>query len=192
MSTIETLEASRGASAAASSDSSLVSVASWPADLPEVRGLINEYVDWLAVAANTDPATVQPSLRGELATIDRYYSLPSGRMIVARVGREMVGTAGVHVLAPQVVELKRVYLRASARGRNLGRRLVEAAIREATRLGGRRLVLETSPEVMPVAYRIYLGRGFRPVPAYGRMGVDGVIGMELTLGGPAALRSVRG
>ncbi len=192
MTTIETLEAPRGHAAAVSPASSLVSVASWLADRPEVRGLINEYVDWLAVAADTDPAAVQPTLLGELATIDSYYSPPTGRMVVARVGDEMVGTAGVHVLAPEVVELKRVYLRTSARGRNLGRRLVDAAIREAERLGGRRLVLETSPEVMPAAYRIYLERGFRPIRPYGQIDVESVIGMELALGTLSTARSDRG
>jgi len=184
MTTIET--------AAASPASSLVLVASWAADLPEVRGLINGYVDWLAVAADTDPATVQPTLSSELATLDSCYAPPTDRMVGVRVGDEMVGTAGVHVRAHEVIELKRVYRRSSARGRNLGRRLVEAAIREAERLGGRRLILETSTAVMPAAYRIYLGCGFRPIPSYGHMDVECVIGMELTLGGLSAARSYRG
>jgi GNAT superfamily N-acetyltransferase len=162
------------------SPASVVSVASWPGDVPEVRARIEEYVDWLAAVAGTDPATEQPSLLDELAAIEDWYSPPNGRMVVARVGDTIVGTAGVHLLDPDTAELKRVYVDAAARGDNLGRRLVDAAISEARRLDASRLVLETAPELMPAAYRIYLERGFRPIPRYS-LELDGVVAMERSL-----------
>jgi len=171
---------------------SLVSVASWPADSAAVRTLVAEYVDWLATASGVDPAAVQPSLLTELEAIEQWYAPPNGRIVLARVGGTAVGIAGIHVLEPGVAELKRVYLRDSARGQNLGRRLVDAAVREARHLGARRLLLETSPEVMPAAYRIYLERGFRPVPRYSALDVDGVVAMERALGRFGAWRMPRG
>lgn len=161
---------------------SIVSVASWPADSADVRSLVNEYVEWLTAASGVDPAVVQPSLVAELEAIEQWYAPPNGRMVLARVDGAAAGIVGIHVLERGVAELKRVYLRPDARGQDLGRRMTEVAIRESRRLGAKRIVLETSPRVMPAAYRIYLERGFREIPHYSQMEVEGVIAMELRLG----------
>ena len=171
--------------------SSVVAPASWPADTADVRALIDEYVDWLAEASGVDPGGVQPSLLDELEAIEQWYSPPNGRIVLARLDGEAVGIAGVHRLSRRTAELKRVYLRGSARGQNLGRRIVDLSIREARRLGAKRMLLETSPEVMPTAYRIYLERGFRPTERYTELDVEGVIALELRLGLFSALRSAR-
>lgn len=171
--------------------SSIVSVASWPADTDDVRALAYEYIEWLADASGVDPGEVQPSLGNELEAIEQWYVPPNGRMVVARLDGAAVGIAGIRMLERGVAELKRVYLRSEARGQDLGRRMIDVSIRESRRLGARRIVLETSPEVMPAAYRIYLERGFRPVERYSSLDVDGVIAMELRLGLFSAWRSHR-
>jgi putative acetyltransferase len=170
-------------------NASIVSFARWPDDVAVVREMVEEYVAWLGEAAGVDPAAEQPSMREELDDLERWYTPPEGRMLVARRGMEIVGSAGVHLLDGETAELKRVYVRSSARGERLGRRLVDAAIREARRLGARRLVLETSPGVMPRAYRIYLERGFRPTERYSELEVPGVVAMERPLGLFPNLRS---
>ena len=170
---------------------SIVAPAIWPADSGDVRRLIHEYVEWLAAAVGVEPAEAQPSLLQELEAIEQWYAPPNGRMILARIDGMATGIAGVHMLERHLAELKRVYLRPGARGRDLGRRMTEAAIREARRLGAKRIVLETQPEVMPAAQRIYRERGFRPIPRYSEMEVEGVIAMELRLGLFASLRSHR-
>ncbi len=186
-----TAPASTGGYGPDDANASIVSMASWPSDSEDVRLLIREYVDWLAAASGVDPAVVQPSLLNELEAIEQWYSPPSGRMVLARIGGAAMGIVGIHVLERGAAELKRLYLRPEARGQDLGRRIVDLAIRESRRLGARRILLETSPEVMPAAYRIYLERGFRPVERYSSLDVDGVIAMELRLGLFSAWRSHR-
>lgn len=190
MTTIEPIVAAPSESEAVGN--SIVSVASWPADTADVRTLVDEYVDWLALASGVDPGAVQPSLLSELEAIEQWYAPPNGRMVLARIGGNAVGVVGIHMLERGVAEMKRVYLRSEARGQDLGRRMIDVSIREARRLGARRIVLETSPQVMPAAYRIYLERGFRPIPRYSQLDVEGVVAMELRLGLFASLRSRRG
>lgn len=161
--------------------SATIAAAAWPADTAEVRALIEEYVDWLSSAAGAHPADVQPGFLDEIAQLEQWYTPPSGRMVIARRRGEIVGTAGVHLLSPDDAELKRVYVRPSARGENLGRRLTDAAISAARELGAQRLLLETSPHFMPAAYRIYLERGFRPTASYSDLDYDGALPMERNL-----------
>jgi GNAT superfamily N-acetyltransferase len=166
-----------GASLQSGTDCSIV-VARWPDHSAVARELLAEYAGWLGRAACMDPELVQPDLPDELANLERWYTAPEGRMLLAEVDGQVVGLAGVHALRPGTAELKRVYLQPGARGRHLGRRLVEAAIVEARLLGFDCVILETSPKVMPVAYRLYLDVGFRPAARYSRLDLPGVVAME--------------
>src|ERR1039457_1484748 len=57
-------------------------------------------------------------------------------------------------------EVKRLWVRPGARGSGAGRGLVEAVEALARSAGKSSLVLDTAPDAMPAAYRLYLELGF--------------------------------
>ena len=75
---------------------------------------------------------------------------------------EIVGTVGLYRKSGTVVELRKMYLRKSARGKGHGKRLLEHGIAAARALGYRRIELETAA-VLIEAIDLYRKYGFEPV-----------------------------
>ena len=73
---------------------------------------------------------------------------------------EIIGTVGLFRISPSTCELRKMYLVRSARGRGLGRRLLEHALARATGLGFSRVVLETA-SVLKDAIALYERYGFQ-------------------------------
>jgi putative acetyltransferase len=71
----------------------------------------------------------------------------------------ILGTCGLMPIDPALVELQKMYLRADARGRGVGRHLLDEAVGWARSLGMRRIVLDTA-ETMVGAIRFYEKNGF--------------------------------
>ncbi len=86
-------------------------------------------------------------------------------LLVADPAGEVVGTAAVRLLEPGLGELKRMWLRPSRQGRGLGRRLMDACLDEARRLGCRALRLDTQAR-MEAAVHLYRAYGFSEIPRY--------------------------
>jgi GNAT superfamily N-acetyltransferase len=90
------------------------------------------------------------------------------------------GCAALRRVDDETCELKRLYVRESARGSGLGRQLAEAAIAEARRRGYRRMVLDTLPS-MTAARTLYTSLGFREIAAYRFNPIHGTTYFELEL-----------
>lgn len=73
----------------------------------------------------------------------------------------IIGSVGIYPIDDRVCELRKMYLIPSARGRGLGKRLLEHALCEARRLGFSRIELETS-SVLKEAIGLYRSFGFQP------------------------------
>jgi ribosomal protein S18 acetylase RimI-like enzyme len=100
----------------------------------------------------------------ELAGLPGNYAPPGGEMILARgpdTG-EFLGCVAVRSVpgAPGLCEMKRLYVRAAARGTGLGRTLALAAMAEGRRLGYARMCLDTLPS-LTAAQALYRALGFR-------------------------------
>ncbi|MBK7397587.1 MAG: GNAT family N-acetyltransferase [Myxococcales bacterium] len=99
------------------------------------------------------------------ATDDQLHALPGsyreagGRFWVAVEGDQLLGTCGVFPVADGDLELRKMYLDGAARGRGVGKLLLDEAVSFARSVGARRLVLDTVDE-MKQAIRFYEANGF--------------------------------
>ncbi len=82
---------------------------------------------------------------------------------VALAGGEVVGSVALRDLGDKELELKRMYLRPSHRGRGLGKRLLSIPLKWARANGATVIRLDTS-ERMEAARGLYEAHGFRRVP----------------------------
>lgn len=87
-----------------------------------------------------------------------------GAVLFARLGGAVVGTCALKQHAPGEYELTKMGVDPSAQGVGIGRRLIEAAIAEFERLGGRELFLETNTR-LESAIHLYERTGFEHQPA---------------------------
>lgn len=82
-----------------------------------------------------------------------------GTVLLAGLGGEPVGIGMVHLLAPSVAEIKRMYVRPSARGLRAGSRIIDGLIDHARERGATTILLDTV-RFMSDAQRLYGSRGF--------------------------------
>src|SRR5262249_22242160 len=84
----------------------------------------------------------------------------------AIVAGEPVGCGALRRIEPGVGEIKRMYVAPSARGRGVGRLILDGLEAEAARLGLHRILLETGPR-QPEAIALYCRAGYREIPLFG-------------------------
>ena len=117
----------------------------------------------------------------ELRELPAMYGPPSGCLLLAGRDDEWVGCCGLRRFSDEVCEMKRLYVRPSARGAALGRRLIERLLTAARSRGYRRMVLDTLEDMIP-AQALYRSFGFRPTKPYYFNPIRGASYMELDLG----------
>jgi putative acetyltransferase len=115
----------------------------------------------------------------EVAGLPGAYTPPAGRLLLA-TGAEPAGCVALRPLGGGICEMKRLYVRPTARGARLGRRLAETVIREARAIGYARMRLDTLPS-MKEAFALYQTLGFREIAPYYATPIVGTRFMELSL-----------
>ncbi len=133
--------------------------AATPHQWAEARRLVREY------AAGLDVDLSFQNFEQELEHFIVEYAAPAGAFLLAEDAGRYVACIGVRRFAAEIGEIKRLYVIPAARGRGLGRVLVERSISAARPLGYRSLLLDTLP-FMKEAQSLYLSLGFRPTSAY--------------------------
>ena len=141
-------------------------------DIPEVRGMLKEYVEWIGL----DLAFQE--IDAELAGLPGDYAPPRGALFVATDGARHLAMIALrpieatHARLPRVGpghgpvgEMKRLYVRPEARGRGLARQLIDRLCDEAKRLGYAELRLDTLP-MMGDAQALYEAYGFVDIAPY--------------------------
>lgn len=126
------------------------------ADGPRVReiifGVLREY--GLPVSPDETDA--------DLFDIEAHYTHLGGRFdVLVDSGGRILGSVALHPESDGEVELRKMYLEASARGCGYGRMLLEHALAEAARMGFRSIRLETAG-VLKEAIALYRSYGFEP------------------------------
>lgn len=135
-------------------------------DVELTRALFREYAESLGVDLSFQ------GFEEELA------ALPDGYDVLLLAGED--GCVGVRRFEAGVCEMKRLYVRPSARGSGLGRTLALAAVERARALGYRAMRLDTMP-MMESAQALYASLGFVEIPPYRHNPVAGTRFMELDL-----------
>ncbi len=94
-----------------------------------------------------------------------WMNPPNGRFLVADRDGRVVGCGGVQRVDASTVEIKRMWVDASARGIGLGKRLLARLEAEAVALGAERAVLDTN-RVLTEAIAMYTSAGYSPIERY--------------------------
>ena len=106
-----------------------------------------------------------------------YLDQQGGCLLAESEGRPLGFVAWRAVpesVAPAAWELKRLWVRPQGRGLKLGRALTQAVLDRAVAAGRTAVYLDTVPEAMGSAHRLYLELGFVPCAAYNDNPVDGL------------------
>jgi len=110
----------------------------------------------------------------ELAALPGPYAPPSGELLLAKRGDHVLGCIALKELEPDVVEIKRLFVRPRERGKGIARALVAAAIATARAQGAGEIKLDTLPG-MTEAIALYRSFGFMPIPPYGSHPYPGLL-----------------
>ncbi len=152
--------------------------ANTPAQYAAAHALIEEYAGEIGASMGADLCF--QSLAAELERLPAMYGPPTGCLLLAGGDREWVGCCALRRFSDEVCEMKRLYVKSSARGAHLGRRLAQRLAIAARTLGYRRMVLDTL-EPMIAARSLYRSLGFREIKPYYLNPMAGVSYMELDL-----------
>jgi len=96
-----------------------------------------------------------------------YYPAHGGAFLVLVDEGRIIGTGAIARFAPELAELKRLWLLQAYRGKGLGRRLVEGLLVFARWNDYRSVRLEVAtPELQQPAVGLYRRLGFRAIPPY--------------------------
>lgn len=126
--------------------------------------LFREYGNWIAgrlvseygfQLSQADAERHHVAFRAELPKL----TAPRGRLLLARLDDETVGVGALKPVDADTAEIKRMYVRPHARGRGIGRALLERLVDDARAEGYALLRLETMV-FMTGAHALYRSLGF--------------------------------
>jgi putative acetyltransferase len=117
-----------------------------------VFGILTEY------GLNPDPKVTD----FDLGDIQANYTNRNGCFdLLENDQGNIVATIGLYNIDDKIVELRKMYLLKSERGKGFGKLLMEHAIDKARKLGYKKIILETA-SVLKEAIQLYKNYGFQP------------------------------
>lgn len=122
-----------------------------------------------------------PSFDQELRQIAQLYKRPKGCLLLV-FSEELgfIGCGGFKLLEPGICELKRMYLRETARGLGAGRGLLQELMHKAKEYGYHSMRLDTLPK-MKQAIHLYEMEGFQLIEPFYHNPVENVLFFEKNL-----------
>jgi len=122
----------------------------------EARELIREL--------DTEIATLYPGLPINGIEVAEFEKA-GGYFVIARAADYTVGCGAFRPVGEQCAEIKRMFVRASARRRGIARQILRHLEEEVRRRGFRSIVLETG-RANSEALALYEAEGYFPIPAF--------------------------
>jgi ribosomal protein S18 acetylase RimI-like enzyme/SAM-dependent methyltransferase len=145
-----------------------------PGDMSDVRFLIREYVNSMALDLSFQ------GLDEELENLPGKYAEPEGAIIVAVAEDALCGCIAMKKLGEGICEMKRLYVGGTHKGKGIGKELVRRIIEEARGKGYRVMRLDTLSTMKP-ALALYREFGFREIASYVYNPIEGAVFMEKDL-----------
>jgi GNAT superfamily N-acetyltransferase len=148
-----------------------------PGHIAEIRSLFREYRLFL----NADLQFQQ--FDTELSNLPGKYGPPDGTLLLAVDGASSLGCGAIRRLGPsadRTCEMKRLYVRAQARGSGIGRLIAESLTREARKMGYCTMKLDTLNR-LESAIGLYKSMGFVQIEPYCDNPLPDVVFWELDL-----------
>lgn len=148
----------------------LIRPASTPEDMADVRDLCWDYRNFMMtfsdeVRMGVSMGYPEAEYASLLDSLELKHARPKGLILLAEVDGQSVGCGMYHPLSDEDAEIKRVFVRDTARGLGAGRDLSQALLDSARQDGYRRALLDTSRQFIP-ARRLYEKLGFKPRGPY--------------------------
>ncbi len=143
-------------------------------ELEEVREIFIEYADFLKVDLCFQ------DFEKELQTLHEVYFPPKGCIILAKEDKQVMGCIALKPIGEGICEMKRLYVRPEARGKHLGRQLVEKLIDFAKKAGYKTMKLDTISSLKE-AIKLYQSKGFIKTEPYVYNPLSDVLYFELML-----------
>lgn len=125
---------------------------------------------------NPDFVALVSLLDAELAILDgedhafyaQYNKITHIRhVVIACQGNQAVGCGAIKALSPEIIEVKRMYVRPEYRNKGIAARILTELETWAEELSATRCILETGIR-QPDAIRLYEKQGYRKIPNYGQ------------------------
>ena len=138
-----------------------------PRDEPAVRRLWLEYFAWVNGELENRygfATSTGEELDHEIAHLSKYER-PDGRLLIASLHGQAIGTIAMLRIGPDTAELKRMYVQPAHRRGGVGRALVDELLRQLRREGFRRVWLD-SPDFLTAAHTLYRSIGFAEIEPY--------------------------
>ena len=134
---------------------SVVRQAQFPEDASAVLEIWREFI------ASPSVSLDYQGYEAEFADFPGKYAPPDGRLLVGESDRGIAGCVAFRQVSHSICEMKRLYVRPSARGAGLGRRLVKHLLAEAMEAGYKEMRLDVLEEFRH-AQKLYAELGFTP------------------------------
>ncbi len=131
-------------------------------DVDHTRNLFREYTASLGVDLSFQ------SVDEEVSSLPGKYAPPAGSLLLAKDGDELLGCGALRPFGPpeqRTCEMKRLYIRPSARGLGLGQLIAENLIERAVQLHYSTMFLDTL-DSLKSAIRLYEMLGFERIEPY--------------------------
>ena len=143
--------------------------------IEQARKLFREYEKWLGLDICFQ------NFEEELLNLPRKYDKPDGRLFLAFVDEKVAGCIALRKLEENICEMKRLFVREEFRGIGLGEKLIEKLIAEAREIGYKKMRLDTLPDKMGKAVKLYKSHGFHKIAPYYDNPYKETLFMELVL-----------